>query len=124
MPTNATGETHKFASVGFEAMSRQAENWEDSVLALEGARQITLKENQFNPGHARRLFDHFIRPHEHFRCHRKAERLGGPAADEQFQFSRFLDWKISRFRALEYPLHILCGALQVAGQASRARNIR
>jgi hypothetical protein len=62
MPTNATGEPHKFASVGLEAISRQAENWEDSVLALEDARQITLKENQFNPGHARRLFDHFIPP--------------------------------------------------------------
>ena len=61
-----------------------------------------------------RVLDHLICTDNERLRNRNTERLGGPAVDEQFQFGLFLNWKIGRVRALEYPVHVLCSAPQYA----------
>ena len=44
---------------------------------------------------SRRLFDHRVRQREHFVRYRKPERLGGYEIDDQIEFGRLPDRKLS-----------------------------
>ena len=52
----------------------------------------------------RNSLDNLIRPHQHRRRDRQAERLRGLEIDNKITFRRLLDRQIGRFGALENPI--------------------
>ena len=58
------------------------------------------------------LLDHFVGKREHHIRYRAAERFGGLEVDDQFEFGRLFDRKVSRFFTLKNPVKVNCRALR------------
>ena len=56
------------------------------------------------------LLDHFVGKREHHIRYRAAERFGGLEVDDQFEFGRLFDRKVSRFFTLKNPVKVNCRA--------------
>ena len=61
-------------------------------------------------GRSQTLLNHLIRPRQYRLRDRQAERLGGLEIDHQLEFRGLLHRQVGRLGALDYPVHIRCGA--------------
>jgi hypothetical protein len=62
------------------------------------------------------LLNHFVRPQQHRRGDREAEGLGGLHVDHQLEPRGLLDGEAAGFGALEYPVHIEGGTVELFRQ--------
>src|SRR5215468_4820530 len=69
----------------------------------------------------RQLLDDLVRPRQHRRRDREAERLGGLEVDHQLELRRLLDRKVSGLGTLEDLVDVEGGALR---QTAQIRSIR
>src|SRR5262249_13049812 len=67
-------------------------------------------EKGFRVMNSRRSLDHLVGTREEAIWHVEAEGLRGLQIDHQLVLGRRLHWKVGRFLALEYAVHVIGGA--------------